>query len=313
MRSLTLRALAALVTVVALARGVHAAELFVDVGSPVNAYTPKNTGVVAVGDFVIWTWAASGHTVTSGSSGTVAGDGTFNSDPGGTTRPLGTVYAWKVNGAHNPQNYYCQPHFPFGMTGTILTNLSQPEADLRITEVRYDGVDNFVEIGNLQGIPPSMPGATGNLAGFRLVINGIFTTTLAAQSIPEGGFVKLTPAGLTRSGSVALYAPFLTGSAPGTGSLQESNWLVDYVEWGTSGGQPLENVAAAVTAPAPIWTATQFAPQVADGHSIMFCGQRYQYGASFWFGALNPTPGAANDCPSPTVPSTWGRLKTLYR
>lgn len=309
MRSLTLRVLVVLATALTLACVARAGQLFVDVGSPVNRYNPANTGVVSVGDFVIWTWAASGHTVTSGSSGTVAGDGTFNSDPGGTTRPFGTVYAWKTNGAHS---YYCQPHFPFGMTGAIFTNVAQPEADLRITEVRFDGVDNFVEIGNLLGIPPAAPGATGNLAGFRLSINGGAPITLSPQSIPEGGFVKLTPPGLTTSGSVALYAPYLANSLPGTGSLQESDWLVDYVEWGQTGGQPLENVAGSTVSPS-IWTAGQFAPQVATGHSIMFCGARFQYGALYWAGALNPTPGLSNDCPNPTIPTTWGRLKTLYR
>ena len=52
---------------------------------------------------------------------------------------------------------------------------------------------------------------------------------------------------------------------------------------------------------------------MADGHAIAFCGARYGYGASWWTGVLNPTPGLPNDCIDPVIPTTWGRLKVLYR
>ena len=62
-----------------------------------------------------------------------------------------------------------------------------------------------------------------------------------------------------------------------------------------------------------VWSLGEFAPQVAQGHDISFCGTRFQYGATRWSPTVNPTPGAVNDCATSSVPTTWGRIKFLYR
>ena len=309
-RRVAREALASVAATLALTRGAVAGQVFVLVNSDFYQDTrslTSTTTTLNAGDVVIWRWVQSGHTVTSGTTGSPAGDGKFNSDPSGTTtHNLGTFFSWKTTSGTVP--YYCRPHFALNMKGTI--NVGVPAAsvtDFRITEVRFDGVgSNFIEITNLGN-------AVGDLAAFRLVINGT-ATTLTSQVLNPGERVTFpNPSGLAPSGSAALYAPetIASNSDPGP-SLSDATMMIDYVEWGAAGNQPLESVAAATTSPV-LWTASEFAPQAAAGHSIVFCGVRFQHGAGFWNETKFPTPAAVNDCVNPTLPSTWGRIKTLYR
>ena len=290
----------------AVARGAVAGQVFVNVAPGSNIFSPSTVATLNTGDHVIWHWAAGGHTVTSGNPNTGTKSGLFDSNVSGGTQALGTVFSWKTSGT-SPVSYFCQPHHP-GMQGSIVFPIGATiEADFRITEVRFDGVSlNFVEIANLGD-------DVGDLAGFRLVINGT-ATTLTSQILNPGERVTFpNPSGLGTSGSVALYAPetIASGSNPGP-SLTDATMMIDYVEWGTAGNQPLESTAVSTTNPV-LWTVGQFAPQAAGGHSIVFCGLRFQHGAGFWNETRFPTPAAVNDCVNPTLPSTWGRIKTLYR
>jgi plastocyanin len=296
--------LLAVATSLVLARGSIAGQVFVQVNS--NFFQNTSVATLTAGDHVIWHWAASGHTVTSGNPNTGVKSGLFDSNTLGGTRNANTFFSWKTTGT-SPVSYFCQPHRP-PMQGSIVFPVAlTQEAELRITEVRFDGAgSNFVEIANLGD-------ADGDLASFRLVINGA-VTTLGAQLLLSGQRATfLNPAGLTNAGSVALYAPHtITSNCIPTQSLNEASMMIDYVEWGAAGGQALESVAASTTAP-NLWTATDFAPQAASGHSIVFCGTRFQHGRAFWDESRNPTQGAANDCINPVNPVTWGRIKTLYR
>jgi plastocyanin len=300
-----------LCTIVAAVLLVHAplaraGQVFVEVGLSGNTFSPPNTAVLDHGDIVVWHWTGTNHTVTSGVSGTAAGDGTFTSMNLGVGQTPGTMFSWKF-GPNGPYSYYCKPHFPFNMKGTVsFQGAGAQVADLRLTEVRYDGVGlNFVEIANLGDI-------NADMNGFRLVINGIPVMTLPQLVLSPLARTTYKPPGLTTSGSVALYAPHnIPSNAIPTAALTDT-LMVDYVEWGTSGGQPLEDMAAITVSP-NLWKAGHFAPQVAPGHVLEFCGARHQYGDGFWTEGLNPTPGAVNDCVNPTTPSTWGRMKVLYR
>jgi plastocyanin len=75
-----------------------------------------------VGDTVHWVWAASGHTVTSGSGGNP--DGLFCSTTdtncsGAPTSPTGTTYDHRfVTAGTFP--YFCRPHVGSGMSGSII-------------------------------------------------------------------------------------------------------------------------------------------------------------------------------------------------
>jgi plastocyanin len=308
MRRFPLRLLVvASVAVLVQAALARAGQVFIEVGNPVNRFTPNSVSVLDKGDIVVWHWAASGHSVVSGSTGTGIPDGNFSSNVSGGTQAANALFSWKY-GPNANYSYFCVPHRVVGMTGTITFQGSGAQvADLRLTEVRYDGVGlNFVEIANLGDV-------NADLNGFRLVINGINVITLGPLVMgPLARHAISDPAGLATSGSVALYAPnTIPSNAIPTAALTDT-LMIDYVAWGTSGGQPLEDVAA-ITANPTLWMAGHFAPQVAPGHVLEFCGARHQYGDGFWTEGLNPTPGAVNDCVNPTTPTTWGRIKVLYR
>ena len=311
MRTRAMRLVVAVAALVALAQNVTAGQVFVSVGSPGFSFSPKAASVLGHGDFVIWTWVASSHTVTSGTSGSVAGDGIFNSDPGGLTHGIGTVFAWKTD-REGSIPYYCRLDFvTHNMKGSIsVPGPGNPVADFRITEVRFDGVgSNFVEISNLGG-------ADGDLQAFRLSISGaaFVTPWNTSTPLPAGGRIVVSePAGLTNQGSAALFAPYLAGSVPGTGLATDASMIVDYVEWGPNGGQPLEDTAVQVILPATLWLAGEFAPQAQAGHSIVFCGTPFDHTSVYWNESLNPTPGLFNDCVNPARHHSWGQLKTLYR
>lgn len=73
------------------------------------------------GDTVRWTWAASGHSVTSGTAGTANGTFCSTSDAScssGALSPSGTVYTHTFASA-GTFPYFCAAHFSMGMTGTI--------------------------------------------------------------------------------------------------------------------------------------------------------------------------------------------------
>ena len=289
------------------ARDGNAGQSFVSVGSLGNVFTPPNGFVRDQGDVVVWRFAGSGHTVTEGTSGSGVSL-VFNTNPAGGSQFAGSFFSWKTD--RPTVSYYCTPHFPFNMKGSItVVGSTQQEADFRINEVRYDGVgSNFVEITNLGD-------GAGDLQGFRLAINGVASTPWAASTpVLPGGFVVVNnPSGLTSTGSVALYAPHtIAGTVGSSNLLTDATMMLDYVEWGLTGGQALESVAILTVVP-KVWSLGDFAAQVAQGHDISFCGVRFQHGVTFWTPTANPTPGASNNCASPAVPSTWGRLKFLYR
>src|SRR6267142_2096211 len=95
MRTPAGRLLAMAIAIGAFAGSAGAGQVFVDVLN--NRFSQQSAGTVNQGDFVIWTWVGSGHTVTSGTTGSIAGDGIFNSDPAGGTHSAGTVFAWQTD------------------------------------------------------------------------------------------------------------------------------------------------------------------------------------------------------------------------
>lgn len=98
------------------ALSVVAATTTVLVGSGGLRFVPA-TASIATGDSVIWSWAASGHSTTSGtvSGGTATPDNLWNSQvqnvPHSFTNTFDTAGTFP---------YYCIPHAAAGMTGTII-------------------------------------------------------------------------------------------------------------------------------------------------------------------------------------------------
>jgi plastocyanin len=283
------------------------------------SFTPA-TITVNQGDHVVWVWQGGTHSVTSGTDGSGAGDGIFNSGatPSGTGG-ANTAFSWKADRL-GATPYYCVIHYP-DMVGTINvqagTSVSVP--DFRITEVLYDAAGNLdkIEIQNMGKV-------TGDLGRYRIATsNDVEAVPLASVSVLSSAlvtihvgvsgtnsatdlFMPLLAPLPDASGSVALYAP---GTIGGQNSLLDASAIVDYVEYG-AGAQANEAVAAT----AGLWTAGQFVPTVAlQGRSIEFCGNRADHGASNWAEISPPNFGTDGNCLTPVIPSTWGRIKALYR
>jgi len=86
-----------------------------------TVYSPK-TITITVGDVVQWTWAASFHTVTSGTFPNP--DNRFCSPdnldcPGVHTSDAGAIYEHQF-GTAGTFTYFCEIHGGFGMTGTVV-------------------------------------------------------------------------------------------------------------------------------------------------------------------------------------------------
>ena len=282
----------------------------------VNATSFIDSTLVANGgDQIVWVWTAGSHTVTSGTTNSIAGDGTFSS---GVMGGAGSAFSWKAPLASSGVlRYYCFPHFGIGMHGRINFSAAPVAvSEFRITEVRFSTAhdSDYVEIANLGD-------EVGNLGRYRISVTSATLLTLTPTDIvvPVGGRVVLW---LGRSGSGSATEQFFPGSSlPRTGSAAlyvpttksadtlrtRDDLMVDFVQWGT-GGQL--NEATAVTA--AFWTTGLFADAPADGHSLEFCGTAVDRGPSFWQGSPVSTPGTAN-CVTPTRASSWGRIKAIYR
>ena len=125
-------------------------------------------------------------------------------------------------------------------------------------------------------------------------------------------------AALGSAGSFALYVPNNTTAVEGSsnpGSLTDSNQMVDYVAWG-SPGQPTQpnEVTATYTGKWAAGTAVDVTslPNGGAGYSISFCGGPKDRGVTFW-NISTPNFGTAAACSTPARPTTWGRVKLLYR
>jgi plastocyanin len=94
-----------------------AATATVLVGSGGLKFVPAVTNI-SVGDSVIWNWAASGHSTTSGtvSGGAETASGLWNSTTYNGTLPHTFTNTFNSAGSFP---YYCVPHGPSGMVGTI--------------------------------------------------------------------------------------------------------------------------------------------------------------------------------------------------
>jgi hypothetical protein len=208
------------------------------------------------------------------------------------------------------------------MAGTLNLTASGSTglSDFRITEVQFNAASNLdvIEITNL--------GAAGDLGKYRLKVSGPSTTqtlqigTSTNIAVPAGGRVVLhcnttgtntvtnlfLPAvtDLPANGSVALYVPSTVAAQT---ALTRADMMIDYVQWG-AGGQ--ENEATAQTA--GLWSAGAALQNVAAGHSIEFCGNSGEYGFGQWAEISTPNFGSDGNCLTPTIETTWGRLKTIY-
>lgn len=313
MRRLPLALVAVLVGLLA-ALPLQAGQVRVDVTN--NAFVPQIV-TANPGDHIVWVWKGDNHSVTSGTDGSTTGDGKFATD----VMTAGNAFSWKSPSTPGTVPYYCWPHFAIGMTGTInLSATSAPAADFRITEVQYNTAiqHDLIEITNFGN-------ATGNLGRYRFV-TPIDTVIVPLDDfpVPANGRVivhvnvdgtQSAPSDLYLSqlldlddvaGSLSLLVP---NTNPTTSSPSRVDQIIDFVQWGAA---HLRNEA--VAAAAGIWTAGEYRPTMQYGQSLEFCGTASQHGATYWNEVAVPNFGVDGHCSTtPTLNTTWGRIKTIYR
>jgi plastocyanin len=278
-----------------------------------NFFSPRAINCNA-GDHVVWVWAGGmTHTCTSGDSDTATPNGIWDA---GAQSAAGASFTWKSTGT-GTFLYYCLPHSPLMAGRVIAAGSGIAVADFRITEVLYNAPTgtHLIEIAN-KGTGP------GDLGVYRLSVQAgvALTVPLTSVIVAPGGTVTVHVHASGTSNATDLFLPTMPDLAsPGAAalyvpntkvtSLADTKQIIDFVEWGASGG-PNEATAQS----AALWGGSEFVPDVAAGHSIEYCDIPLRRGASHWFD--NPAPnfgGAADNCLVPVLPTTWGRLKTLYR
>lgn len=293
----------------------------IDVGFGGFSFAPS-TQTLNIGDQVTWVWVGGGHTVTNGTdptldpnAGTIFDSGFLSASP--------SAFTWKADRTGTVP-FFCNPHFNSGMIGSLTISASGVQvSSFRITEVQYNeaaGHDR-IEIANLGG-------DVGDLGRYRISINGTSAVTVPLNSVivlsggSPGRVVVNTNNGTTgssatnlfmggignlgTSGSVTLFGP---NTKAGT-LLTDATQVVDFVQWG-AGNQP----GAATAVAAGVWPSVgEFVPEVpvVGDYDLAFCGTVTQRGASFW-DVAHPNFRSLALCATPTQPTTWGRIKLLYR
>jgi plastocyanin len=310
-------AIAALVLLLGVA-GARAGQRRIDVGTGGFSFGPSSQ-TLNINDQVTWVGVGGSHTVTSGTGPSDPGVGSlFNAGISGT----GQAFTWKADRTGSV-DYFCSPHFSFGMTGQLQISASGVAvSSFRITEVQYNDASGHdrIEITNLGG-------DFGDLGRYRIAINGTSSAIVPLTSVgvvsgaTPGRVVVHTNEGTTGStqtnlfmaigdlsdvaGSVALYVPNTTST------LTDQKQIVDFVQWG-AGSQPNATTAVA----ANVWPSTgDFVPlvPVSGNYDIAFCGTESQHDGSVRWSVAHPNFGTASLCSTPTFTTTWGRIKQLYR
>lgn len=270
-------------------------------------------------DHVVWVYGVGGHTVTSGDPATQIKDGRFDSGLQNATSTTYKAFSWRINLAAGTQTYFCQPHAPNMAGSVIVSSTHVPVASFRITEIAYNrGAGNgLVEITNLGDaagdlgryrFTSSQDTATVPVSSFVVPVGGrvvVHVNRAGAQMEPDSLFLP-TLADLPANGSLSLFVPNTAGAA---GIPDSTTQIIDFVQWGATAGQPNESKAATVS----LWNAGQVLAPLGPGNSLEFCGGESNHGAAAWAQIFPPTFGSNGDCLTPTVRSTWGRLKMLYR
>ena len=187
--------------VIAVALGLHlglapscfAATANVSVGSTFDRFTPAVV-TIAAGDQVVWTWAATFHSTTSGTNG-VAGDD--NGVPSGlwnsgtiTTLPHTFTNTFPVAGNFS---YFCQVHYSFGMTGAVVVTSAALPPTIAITNPMTGAVFAAPANVTIQAAVTNGSGAVTNVQF--LVGTGVLTNETAppyfatTNNLAAGGYI----------------------------------------------------------------------------------------------------------------------------
>jgi plastocyanin len=144
-----------------------------------------STVKISVGDTVQWTWAASGHSVTSGNSTSCTADGQFCS-PNNTnctvcvTSNVGFVYEFTFTQA-GTFSYFCCVHCAFGMTGVVNVSAASPTPTPTATATPT-GTPTATPTATATATPTGTPMATPSATG-----------TVTPTPTPKGTRTRPTP------------------------------------------------------------------------------------------------------------------------
>jgi len=251
--------LAAILTLLAImsSNGARATTVQIQVGGDAPVFTPSNVSIQA-GDTVQWEWAPGhNHSVTSGTSGNA--NGLF--DSGIQSAPFTFSHTFPTTGTFP---YFCQPHYRFGMTGSVTVTAAPAAGVLSNISTRLRvGTDNDVLIGGfvvggtgakpllLRGLGPTLTqfGVSGALAdptlelrnsgGGLIVSNDNWGAAANAQSIPANMRPpnSLEPAILT-SLNPGSYTAIVRGVNNTTGIA-----LVEAYDMDTTGSSHFTNIS----------------------------------------------------------------------
>jgi len=179
------------------------------------------------------------------------------------------------------------------------------QADPVFNEILYDPTgansgNQLIEIKNVGD-------ETANIGGWWLCKLLTYTQLPAGVTIPADGIIVLHVGGSGTNTSTDIYLSSmsaLNASASDLGlyvnaSFTSSSSMQDFVQWG-SGGRGRESVAVSKG----IWTAGNFVPDVAEGHSIEYDGDGEH--SSDWVDQPTPTIGQENG-----IVTSLTREKTL--
>ncbi len=199
-------------------------------------FSPTNV-LISVNDSVKWTWAASGHTCTSGTNGNAGDD---NGVPSGLwntgTQSAGHTFTNTFTSA-GTFSYFCIPHASFGMTGQVFVASSGAPPTLSITNPLSGTVFAAPANVTIQAGVTNGSGAIANvefLQGISVLANettGPFSAT--ANSLAAGSYTLTAIASdndgfsATNSINISVVTP-VTVSLTNVFTLSRTNFQFSY-------------------------------------------------------------------------------------
>jgi plastocyanin len=189
-----------------------AATTNVTVGNPTDRFSPAVV-TVAAGDQVIWTWAATHHSTTSGTNDVPSGfwDSTIiNSLPHTFINTFPTAGKF---------SYYCQVHFSMGMTGAVIVTPSNILPGISITNPLNNAFYIAPANVTIQAAVTNGSGTVTNvqfLIGSAVLTNEIAAPFSATTNNLAGGNYTLTAIASDNLGATATNAVNIVVDSPPT-------------------------------------------------------------------------------------------------
>jgi plastocyanin len=214
----------------------------VDVDQVSLTFVPADI-VINEGDTVVWHWSMGNHTVSEGTDGAVNGNEAFHS-PLTSAVPTYSVTFDAAFLAANPRpgnryDYFCAPHFNFGMTGSVTVCAPAPTT---YCTSRPSSIPGCTPAIGYSGAPSLAQGSgfdvtAGPMPGSKLGLMVYTNSGAAANPVSNAfGFLCINTQGVFRFG---------TQSTGGTSGSCNGQMSVDFVAFALAQTQNPNLVAGA--------------------------------------------------------------------